>query len=162
MIVERASTADIASIMEIERMPGFEALVGRWSEERHLQALSDPKYAYFMARTDEGAAGFAIIREWNSQERVSLIKRIAVKEPGRGHGTIVLREVINQVFEKTAAYRLWIGVFPDNLRARKAYESAGFAAEGIARGSAYFGGEYRDELYLGMLRPEWEARKVAP
>jgi RimJ/RimL family protein N-acetyltransferase len=59
------------------------------------------------------------------------------------------------VFETTDAYRLWIGVFPDNLRARRAYEAVGFQPEGVARGSAFFHGEHRDELILSILRPEW-------
>ena len=43
----------------------------------------------------------------------------------------------------------------ENLRARRAYEGAGFRAEGISRGSAYFQGIHRDELIMSILRPEW-------
>ena len=32
--------------------------------------------------------------------------------------------------------------------------------EGVARGSAFFGGLYRDELVMALLRPEWEARRT--
>jgi RimJ/RimL family protein N-acetyltransferase len=48
-------------------------------------------------------------------------------------------------------------VFPENARARRAYEAVGFRAEGVARGSAFFGGIYRDELIMAILRPEWTA-----
>ena len=63
------------------------------------------------------------------------------------------------MFAATDAYRLWIGTFPDNERARRAYEAAGFQAEGVARGSAFFQGKHRDELILSILRPEWEAAR---
>jgi diamine N-acetyltransferase len=53
---------------------------------------------------------------------------------------------------------VWLGVFPDNTRARRAYEAVGFRAEGIARGSAFFYGVHRDELVMAVLRPVWEAR----
>jgi diamine N-acetyltransferase len=47
----------------------------------------------------------------------------------------------------------------ENARARRAYVAVGFKAEGVARGSAFFGGAHRDELVMALLRPEWEARK---
>ena len=40
--------------------------------------------------------------------------------------------------------------------ARRAYARAGFVAEGVARGSAFIGGKYRDELIMAILRTEWE------
>jgi RimJ/RimL family protein N-acetyltransferase len=38
--------------------------------------------------------------------------------------------------------------------AQRTYE-AGFKAEGVARGSAFFGGVHRDELIMSVLKPEW-------
>lgn len=54
----------------------------------------------------------------------------------------------------TEAHRLWLGVFPENLRARLAYESAGFISEGVARGAAFFGGVQRDEMIMAILRAD--------
>jgi diamine N-acetyltransferase len=48
---------------------------------------------------------------------------------------------------------------PENARARRAYEAVGFQAEGIARGCAFVGNTYRDELIMALLRPEWETIK---
>jgi RimJ/RimL family protein N-acetyltransferase len=72
-----------------------------------------------------------------------------------------LAGLVDRVFTDTDAHRIWLGVFPDNDRARRAYEAAGFKAEGLARGSAFFGGVYRDELIMGLLRPEWSAAREA-
>lgn len=155
----RATKADIPFIMETERLEGYAELVGRWDEERHAEALNDGRYAYFIASDLDKPLGFAIVRDWASPEGVALVKRIAVRQPGQGNGRSLLGALADLVFEQTSAYRLWLGVFPENLRARKAYEASGFVAEGIARGSAYFGGEHRDELVMSLLRPEWEAAK---
>jgi RimJ/RimL family protein N-acetyltransferase len=46
---------------------------------------------------------------------------------------------------------------PSNLATRRAYEAVGFQAEGIARGSAFFGGRHRDEVVMSLLRPDWAA-----
>ena len=155
----RATEADIPFIMATERLPGYEKLVGRWSEEQHRAALADERYAYFIARAASQAIGFAIVRDWASGERVTCIKRIAVARPGEGHGKAFLAHLIGCIFRETDAYRIWLGVFPDNARARRAYEAVSFKAEGVARGSAFFGGVYRDELVMALLRPEWPAGK---
>jgi RimJ/RimL family protein N-acetyltransferase len=155
--VRRGDESVIPFVMETERTPGFDALVGRWDEARHRAALADGRHAYFIARNDGGPIGFAIVRDWASPERVALVKRIAVTCPGLGHGRALLTRVIDAVFEETDALRLWLGVFPENPRARRAYEAVGFRAEGIARGVALFGGIHRDELVMALLRPEWQA-----
>jgi RimJ/RimL family protein N-acetyltransferase len=112
----------ISFIMASERRPGYEALVGRWDEARHGAALADGRHAYFVGRQVESGGtgapvGFAILRDWHSPEKVTLLKRIAVTHPGRGHGRALLSKVVAKVFEETDAWRLWLGVFPENLPA---------------------------------------------
>jgi RimJ/RimL family protein N-acetyltransferase len=75
--------------------------------------------------------------------------------PGQGLGKPFLRAVVGAVFGQTKAYRLSLGLFPDNLRARRVYENVGFKPKGVARGSAFFNGVNRDELVMSILRPEW-------
>jgi RimJ/RimL family protein N-acetyltransferase len=155
--VRRGDQSIIPFVMATERMPGFDELVGRWDEARHRAALADGRHAYFIAHDNGRPIGFAIVRDWASPERVALVKRIAVTRPGLGHGRALLARVVDAVFEETDAWRLWLGVFPENPRARRAYEAVGFLAEGIARGVAFFGGVPRDELVMALLRPEWQA-----
>jgi RimJ/RimL family protein N-acetyltransferase len=157
--LDRATEGDLPFIMATERLPGYEALVGRWDEEKHRVAVADGRHAYFVGRRAGSPIGFLIIRDWNSAERVSLLKRIAVAEPGQGNGKELLRAALDVVFEQTNIHRLWLGVFPENERARRAYEAVGFVAEGVARGSAFFAGAHRDELTLAILRPEWAGRR---
>jgi RimJ/RimL family protein N-acetyltransferase len=161
VVLRRATPDDIPFVMSTERLDGYDALVGRWDEDRHRAALSDGRHAYFIADDGAAPAGFVILREWNSPERVTLLKRIAVRRPGQGLGRALTRAAAALVFEETDAFRLWLGVFPENERARRAYEAAGFVAEGIARGSAFFGGVHRDELVMSLLRPEWAAQRSA-
>jgi RimJ/RimL family protein N-acetyltransferase len=155
--VVRATESDIPFIVATERRPGFETLVGRWEPEQHAQAMTEPRYAYFVARYIE-PLGFALLRDWDGPERSTLLKRIAVTEPGKGVGTALLNGLIERVFTETRAHRFSLGLFPHNLRARRAYESVGFQAEGISRGSAFVGGRHHDELVMAILRPDWLAR----
>lgn len=104
-------------------------------------------------------AGFAILRDWNAPDGITLLMRIAMAHPGEGHGKLFLCRLIDLVFTETACHRFWLGQFPDNLRARHVYESVGFTAEGVARGSVFLFGRHHDELILSILQPEWRARR---
>ncbi len=157
LTVTRADEGDLAFIMATERRPGYEALVGHWEEARHRAALADGSHACFIGRSGGTPIGFALLRFWNAPERVTLVRRVAVTTPGRGDGRRLLSAVVAHAFRETEVHRLQIGLFPDNLRACRAYEAVGFVAEGISRGSAFFGGVFRDELVMSLLRPEWEA-----
>jgi GNAT superfamily N-acetyltransferase len=158
MTVRRGTTADIPFIMQTERLEGYGELVGRWDTDQHASALADPRYAFFIAEADGWPVGFSILRDWASSEQVTLVKRVAVARPGAGLGKAMMRAIVDTAFAETDVYRLWIGCFPDNLRARRAYEAVGFVAEGVARGNAFFLGKHRDELILAMLRPDWEVQ----
>lgn len=151
-----AMADDLTFIMSVERLPGYDALVGRWEEGDHRKALADPTYRYLRADLDGTPVGFVILRGWNAPDHVSLIKRAAIARPGQGIGRQMIAAVVARVFQETEVYWIAIGCFPDNYRARASYEAAGFIAEGITRGSAYFHGEHRDELLLSILRPEWQ------
>jgi RimJ/RimL family protein N-acetyltransferase len=157
LTLSRAVAADVPFIMACERGEGYDKLVGRSDEAWHRAALQEARYAYFLARRDGEPVGFTILRDWDAPEQVTHIKRIAVTTPSLGLGKAFLRLLLDRVFEETQAYRLSLGLFPENLRARRAYEGAGFKAEGISRGSAYFGGVNRDELVMAIVRPEWRS-----
>jgi RimJ/RimL family protein N-acetyltransferase len=158
--VIRADESAIPFVMATERTAGFDQLVGRWDEAQHRAALTDGRHAYFIGRAGAEPVGFVIVRDWAAPERVTLVKRIAVCRPGNGYGRVLLTAVVETVFRETDAWRVWLGVFPDNIRARRAYEAVGFQAEGVARGLAFFGGVHRDELIMAVLRPDWEATRA--
>jgi RimJ/RimL family protein N-acetyltransferase len=160
----RGTEEDIPFIMATERLPGNEELVGRWSDARHRSALADGRHAYFIGRVESELAGFVIVRDWGSPEHVVHVKRLIVCHPGRGVGRALLAKLVERIFRETDAHRIWLGVFPSNARARRAYEAVGFQSEGIARGSAFFGGLHRDELVMSLLRPDWlsaDSRRIS-
>jgi RimJ/RimL family protein N-acetyltransferase len=155
-----ARPADIPFIMATERIPGFEKLVGRWSEEDHLKALRAPGYAYFLGvKTAGERVAFAIIRGIDDAHGNVCLKRIAVTVLGQGVGSKFLRMVIRWVFTETDAYRLWLDVLADNARARHVYLSHGFVEEGLLRDAYKLMDDSRIDLVLmSLLRPDWRVR----
>jgi diamine N-acetyltransferase len=158
-----AAPEDIAFIMATERTPGFENLVGRWSEEAHRAALATPGHAHLLGIDAAGErTAFAIIRDLDDAHGNVCLKRIAVTVPGRGVGSRFVGEVVRWAFTQTAAHRLWLDVMAHNARARHVYAAHGFVEEGVMRG-AHKGadGGRVDLVLMSLLRPDWGGRAAA-
>ena len=119
--------------------------------------LADPHHAYFVGYEGEQLVGFAIVQQWNTPERVTLLRRIAVAGPGKGTGRVLLRHVLAAIFQQTSAHRVWLNAFVENVRAQRAYEAVGFRTEGIARQCVFVDGRFRDQVVMAILKPEWAA-----
>jgi RimJ/RimL family protein N-acetyltransferase len=117
MAVAPLEPADIAEVMRIERLPGYDAVMGRWSADEHADQMAKPGVAYFGLRRPGGLAGFAIVQSLGS--RIVMLRRIAVETVGRGGGTRLLRAVMDHVFETTDAQALHLEVAHGNPRARR-------------------------------------------
>jgi RimJ/RimL family protein N-acetyltransferase len=153
----RIAPEDVPALMAIERLPGYDTLVGRWEAAKHEAELAHPGTRYFALRAGGRLAGFAIVH-LDDPDRRAHLKRIAVAEPGRGDGGRLLRGLIDQLFTETETNRLDLDVFEDNHRAMRAYVKAGFTAEGLLREYHRMAdGSFRGIWLMSLLRREWLA-----
>ena len=158
--VDLAAPDDIPAIMAIERSPGYDRLVGRWEEGRHRAEMTKASVRYFALREAGHLAGFAIVLGLDDANARAHLKRIAVAEPGRGDGARLLRGLIGTLFAETETNRLDLDVFVGNDRAKRAYESAGFVAEGVLREHHRVSdGTFRDVWLMSILRRDWLASR---
>ena len=81
---------------------------------------------------------------------------------GRGYGTDALVALLRWLFHARNLHRAGLTVLAQNARALRLYQRVGFVAEGTLRDDAYFDGAYHDQVAMGLLRPEFEARWPAP
>ncbi|MGF1492470.1 MAG: GNAT family N-acetyltransferase [Microcoleaceae cyanobacterium] len=153
-----AVTQDIDFILAQEARDDFRQLIGRYSQEEHQQNLQDPNKCYLMIEDDhQKTLGFVILNDINSEHRSILLQRIAIAEPGKGHGKQALRLVIKKVFEEYNAHRFWLDVFVENSRARHVYKSLGFQEEGILRDAWRQEGIYASQAIMSILEHEYRA-----
>lgn len=117
--------ADIPEVMRIERMPGYDAVVGRFTADEHVEQFASPDARYFGLRDGPRLLGFVIMQEIRAP--TVLLRRIAVGEPERGIGTRLVRGVMDWAFGTTAAEAMKLDVHLQNPRARHVYEREGFA-----------------------------------
>jgi RimJ/RimL family protein N-acetyltransferase len=116
----------------------------------------------FRIRTlaDDRLIGFAALfnLEWSNQ---SGMLAIGIGEPdfrGKGYGSDALRLVLGYAFRELNLHRVGLIVISYNARAIRAYEKAGFVREGVRRESVFREGKRYDEIFMGILRTEWEQR----
>jgi RimJ/RimL family protein N-acetyltransferase len=70
--------------------------------------------------------------------------------------------MVGHAFEEVGLHRVSLYVFTHNPRARRAYEKAGFVAEGVERQTLWQDGEWIDAVRMSVLAPEWAARRGWP
>lgn len=115
---------DIPEIMRLERLPGYDAVVGRFDAAEHAEQFASPDACYFGLRDGDRLAGFVLMQEIHAP--TVLLRRIAVGEPERGVGGRLVRGVMDWTFETTGAAALKLDVHVANARARRVYEREGF------------------------------------
>jgi len=156
---EQAAEADIPAIMEIERTPGFEDVIGRWTHEQHAAEMAKKGSRYFVLREGGALTAFAIVQNLDNPDQRVHLKRIAANSPGKGSGTRLLEHVLLWLFTETEANRFDLDLFVENERARRTYEKLGFIVEGRCRDyHRSVDGRIRDALIMSILRKDWAKR----
>lgn len=74
---------------------------------------------------------------------------------GMGIGTEVTRMVLHYAFNRLNLNKIVLGVYADHAGAVRAYEKVGFQIEGHSRQELFRDGEYRDRLWMGILRSDY-------
>lgn len=154
----KAGPDDIGTIMAIERLPGYEALVGRSTEEEHRRRMASDDTAHWLA-AGEGAGdvgGFAIVTGVGDPHNGPYLRRIAVVHPGQGFGGALIRRLSRWAFEELKAPRFFLHVLAHNARAVAAYEACGFVKEGLLR-SAYLmpDGTRADRVLMAIVAADY-------
>lgn len=91
--------------------------------------------------------------------RVELAYAISMKYWNKGLMTEVSRKVIHWVFEMYNVNRIYAWCDPRNIGSWRVMEKSGMKREGILRRHIKENDEFRDQLYYGILRSEWENQR---
>jgi RimJ/RimL family protein N-acetyltransferase len=104
-----------------------------------------------------------VLNQWDAGNR-SCNFRTLIGPAGRnrGLGTEAVRLIVGYGFEQLGLHRISLQVYAFNPRARRAYEKAGFVAEGVLREELRYGDEWIDATMMSILAPEWERHRGHP
>jgi len=77
---------------------------------------------------------------------------------GKGFGSDAMWVLLRYAFMELNLHRVSLTVFEYNPRAIRSYEKCGFQVEGRNRKLLNRAGRRWDEIYMGILREEWQQR----
>lgn len=81
---------------------------------------------------------------------------------GKGIGEEVTRLVVGYGFSRLNLNRIGLAVFAEHEAAIRCYQAVGFKIEGKFREEMFCKGAYKDRLWMGLLRSEYESKPAAP
>lgn len=81
---------------------------------------------------------------------------------GRGYGREAVGLLLEYAFRYRNQHKVYLGTFADNERAIRSYRACGFVEEGRLREHAWVDGDYKDLVYMGIMRSEWAGNRGTP
>lgn len=102
-----------------------------------------------------GSVGLHMI-DWVQRRAMtgSLIGPKAMR--GRGYGTEAKNLLLDYAFGDLGMMSIWSFVVAGNEPSVRALKKQGYRQGGLFRRSAWFQGEWRDNLYFDIVREDWE------
>ena len=156
-----ADLGDIGFVRSLAARPENAGFLTDEDETALASYLTDPAARMLIWGQDD-PRGFAIFCDIGFPSGAVCLMRLALADPGQGEGKAFLRHLVDYGFQTLGAQRLWLDASGGNIRAQKAYVRAGFTLEGRLRQHEYVPrtGQVIDQLFYGILRPEWEASRT--
>ncbi len=109
-------------------------------------------------RADDRLIGFARLHriEWNNGHGWLTLGIGAPEDRGQGYGAEALGLILRYAFDELNLHRLSAATFEYSAGALRLLEKAGFREEVRRRQAIHREGRRWDEVWLGLLREEWE------
>ena len=152
--------SDLDFVISVEQDQSNLPFITPWERTQHEGAVRFPDFRHFIVEAGPGTAavGFVILQGCRSRHRSIELKRLVIREQGRGVGRACVRELLRMAFGDLHAHRFWLDVKTMNTPALKLYRSEGFVEEGRLRESVRAGDGYDSLVVMSMLDREYQAR----
>lgn len=157
--IREARISDIDDVMAMERNPAYSDFIWSGSYEEHRDEIesSDCLFLIFEERKTGSFEGFAL-NFMDRKSNVWELRRIAVRQRGKGYGQETMEAIFDYGFSKTQTNRIWLDVYPHNKAGIDLYEKLGMNKDGILRESYKGKDGYRDQIIYSILRREWKVK----
>lgn len=155
---------DVATYMQADSRPWRPVPAGSAASPYAVSAPRDDVACFSVVELASGElAGEAVL--WgidlhNRMAHLGLSLRPAFR--GRGLGSDVVLALCEYGFAVRGLHRLQVDTLARNAAMIQAASRAGFVPEGTCRRAAWVGGDFADEVILGLLAAEWAARHDLP
>jgi diamine N-acetyltransferase len=154
--------SDIDFVLTLERDPANLPFITPWERTQHEAAIRFPDFRHFVIEGggDFEPAGFLILIGCRSPHQAIELKRLVVRDKGRGVGRAALRVAKRLAFDDLGAHRFWLDVRTRNTRAQALYASEGFVLEGTLRECVQGAqGRFDSLAVMSLLAHEFDSRR---
>ena len=120
--------------------------------------------ADFVIEVDGKTIGHIGLHPWRNRRAGTASFGVGIYDPdylGKGYGREAINLLLDWAFRIQNYRRIGLTTDATNERAIRAYLACGFVEEGRRRQHEYVNGRYVDEVIMGILRSDWEARQAA-
>lgn len=155
------SDPELARLTRYSLRPMSEIDIDRYF---HSRLMSPEQVSYAITIRESGRLIGSTTFSNMDPENSSTLFHISIGEPevwGEGYGTEASELMLWLAFERIGLHRVALSVFDFNIRAIRSYEKAGFSIEGRHREAILRDERRWDELTMGILAWEWQARQEA-
>jgi RimJ/RimL family protein N-acetyltransferase len=152
-----ATPQDFPLLHQIAGDPANQAFIADETDAELQAHIDSPDSALLIWEADGAAAGFALFCQLTNPSEKTELRRLALLHTDRGLGQAFLSDLKAFGFSTLGKNRVWLDVAPENTRAIRTYERAGFQHEGRIRATWKRPDGVITDLHLyGMLRDEWQ------
>ncbi len=168
VILRAVERDDMKRFHELERNVELVLLAdGEWQprplaaiEKEFEKDLERENYSFFAIEVDGKLIGGCGLHHSHRRDG-STEFGIGIYDPeyiGKGYGSDAIRTLLRWAFQIQNWRRVQLRTLACNERAIHVYQKLGFIEEGRLREQVFFEGRYVDEVVMGLLRSEWEAK----
>ena len=168
--LRRPHLDDVAARLEAGNDPDIQRMYGvdpsafqpvtKDSADAWVKYHVDQIYSWFID-IDDRLSGVIFLHSLNQTDRRAVVS-IGLLRPenlGHGYGSRAMHLLLAEAFGPLKLHRIALRVIDFNTRAIAAYKKAGFVEEGRERQSACVGGQFHDDVMMGVLAPEYLSRR---
>ncbi len=155
--------SDLDFVLTVEEDPACRPFITPWERTQHEGAVRFPDFRHFIVEAGPGtqAVGFVILQGCRSRHGSVELKRMVIRDQGRGLGRACLRQLKQMAFRDLHAHRFWLDVKAYNTRAKALYDSEGFVEEGRLRECVKTDAGYDSLIVMSLLETEYAERQQA-
>jgi ribosomal-protein-alanine N-acetyltransferase len=138
-----------------------EALLKRLHESSSDVTDARARSFRWMVEAQGRIVGTVSAREFSrAQGRIEVGYMLGEQYLGRGIGTRAVALMLERLFALSVLHRVWLTTLAENTASQALARKLGFVLEGVLREHCVVQGRRADQQMWGLLRPEWEARRV--
>lgn len=141
---------------------GWSFPISKYEQERWFESqIQNKNNVRFIIEAEGQAIGLATLTniDWKNRKACHGIKLFSDDIKGKGYGTDTVIAIMKYAFEELQLNKIYSTILEENEISRKLYRKCGWTEEGCLRKSIFKNNKYNNEIFVGILREEYESKK---